>query len=378
MLETKIPMLDLSGEIDALWEPLHEAVTGVLRSGQFILGQEVSAFEEEAAAYLGVKHAIGCNSGTDALILALRAIDIGPDDEVIVPSFSFFATAEPVSLVGATPVFVDIEPESFNLDPALLEAAITPKTKAIIPVHLFGQAVDMNAIVTIAKAHNLRIIEDTAQAFGGRYIESDGDSARDGDKQTMLGTIGDLGAYSFFPTKNLGAYGDAGLVTTNDNDIAHQLRMLRVHGSEKRYHNDLIGYNSRLDAMQATILRVKLPYLDAWNDRRRAAAARYDALLAGLDDIITPPQVSHAHHVFHQYTVRVKGGRRDALMQQMADRGVSSMVYYPIPIHQQKPYLAMNVELPLTEQAAAEVLSLPMWSTIDEATQEAVIAAMKN
>lgn len=362
-------MLDLSGEIESLWDSLQEAVARVMRSGQFILGPEVTAFENEAAAYLGVKHAIGCNSGTDALIIALRAIGIEAGDEVIVPSFSFFATAEAVSIVGGTPVFVDIEPKSFNLDPSLIEAAITDKTKAIIPVHLFGQSVDMAPVLAVAKKYDLRIIEDTAQAFGGKYI--------DGDKQTMLGTLGDFGAYSFFPSKNLGTYGDGGLMTTNDDQLAQQARMLRAHGSEKRYHNVLLGYNSRLDAMQAAILRVKLPHVDEWNNQRREAAMRYDALLADIEHVTPPPRADHAHHVYHQYTVRVTADHRDSLNKQLADRGVSSMIYYPIPIHRQKPYEHFGFDLPLTDQACEQVLSLPIGPSLDEATQQVIVDAMR-
>lgn len=371
MTMTKIPILDLSTEIDTLWAPITEAVQRVLRSGQFILGPEVKAFEDEAADYLGAKHAVGCNSGTDALVIALRALGVSPGDEVITTSFSFIASAEGISMVGATPVLVDIEPQTFNLDPAAIEAKITPRTKAIIPVHLFGQAADMDAITDIAARHELKILEDTAQAFGGTF---------NGKK---LGTIGDVGAFSFFPTKNLGAYGDGGLIATNDDHVADLARMLRVHGSKKRYHNEIEGYNSRLDALQAAILRVKLPHVDEWNALRRAAADRYDALLAEVPGVVTPhrapgcPGPPGCEHVFHQYTVRITNGRRDAVAERMSDAGVGTMIYYPVPIHRLPVYQHLVFDdLPFTDQACAEVLSLPMWPQIDEATQRAVTEAL--
>lgn len=369
-----IPILDLSSEIASLWPQLTDAVQRVMKSGQFILGPEVAAFENEAAKYLGAKHAIGCNSGTDALVIALRALGIKPGDEIITTPFSFVATAGAISIIGATPVFCDIEPATFNIDPAQIEAKITAKTKAIIPVHLFGQAADMDAICAIAKKHGLRILEDVAQAFGGRY------------KGRMLGTLGDIAGWSFFPTKNLGAYGDAGLITTDDDKLADLARMLRVHGSKKRYHNELDGYNSRLDALQAAILRVKLPHIDEWNKQRRAAADRYDALLKDVPGIVTPRRATYAEHVFHQYTVRVTRAHasvgtaanpRDALVQRMNERSIGAMVYYPIPINRLPVYAAIGGRFQHTDQACDEVMSLPMWPGIQEETQRAVIDAMK-
>ena len=369
-----IPILDLSGEIQSLWPQLTDAVTRVMKSGQFILGPEVGAFEAEAAKYLGVKHAIGCNSGTDALVIALRALGVKPGDEVITTPFSFVATAGAISIIGGKPVFCDIEPATFNIDPAQIEAKITAKTKAIIPVHLFGQAADMDAINAVAKKHGLRVLEDVAQAFGGRY------------KGRMLGTLGDIAGWSFFPTKNLGAYGDAGLITTDDDKLADLARMLRVHGSKKRYHNELDGYNSRLDALQAAILRVKLPHIDDWNRQRRAAADRYDALLKEVPGIVTPRRAAYAEHVFHQYTVRVTRAHaavgsaanpRDALVQRMNESGIGAMVYYPIPINRLPVYAHIGGAFKHTDQACDEVMSLPMWPGISEETQRTVVAAMK-
>src|SRR5690625_4775795 len=313
----EIPVLDLAPQIEQHWDELTQAIEGVLKSGQFIMGPDVAAFEEEAAAYLGVKHAVGVNSGTDALIIGLRAMGIGPGDEVITTPFTFFATAESISVVGHTPVFVDIDESTFNIDPELIEAAITPQTKAIMPVHLYGRAAEMNRIMEIAQKHNLKVIEDCAQSFGATYE----------GKQT--GSIGDIGAFSFFPTKNLGAFGDGGLITTNDDDYADQMRMLRAHGSKKKYRNEMLGYNSRLDSIQAAILRVKLPHIDSWNQRRREAAQRYNIELAELAGLVTP-QITDGH-VFHQYTIRLLERDRAAVQDALQDHGVSTMVYYPVP-----------------------------------------------
>ncbi|MCA1791858.1 MAG: DegT/DnrJ/EryC1/StrS family aminotransferase, partial [Thioalkalivibrio sp.] len=260
----RIPVLNLTPEIEELWDELNDAFQRVLRSGQFILGPEVEAFETEVADYLGVKHAIGVNSGTDALVIGLRALGIGPGDEVITTPFTFFATGESIANVGATPVFVDIDENSFNIDPSLIEDAITPRTKAILPVHLFGRPCDMDAVMGIAERHGLEVVEDAAQSFGARL----------GGQQS--GTFGRVGAFSFFPSKNLGAFGDAGLLATDDDEVAESARMLRAHGSRTKYHNETLGYNSRLDSLQAAFLRVKLPRVDAWNERRRDVAATYD------------------------------------------------------------------------------------------------------
>jgi dTDP-4-amino-4,6-dideoxygalactose transaminase len=356
-----IPILDLTPEIDMLWDELQDAIKSVLRSGHFIMGPNVKAFEEEIAKYLGVKHAIGLNSGTDALFLALRALGIGPGDEVITTSFTFFATAEAISHVGATPVFVDIDPMTYNIDAGLIEAAITPRTRAIIPVHLFGQMADMDKVMAIAGKHGLKVVEDVAQAMGASF---------NGKK---AGTVGDVGTYSFFPTKNLGAYGDGGLLATNDDQIAEMVRKLRAHGSLKKYHNEVVGYNSRLDEMQAAILRVKLKRLDTWNEGRRQVAQRYGEFLKDMPGIVVPAVAPGAVHVYHQYTVRVLGDR-DAVQQRLAALGIGTMVYYPVPVHRLPVYNQTPGRQPVAEQMAREVLSLPIWPGMDVQTQDQVLA----
>ncbi|MGB9790951.1 MAG: DegT/DnrJ/EryC1/StrS family aminotransferase [Thermacetogeniaceae bacterium] len=361
----KIPVLDLKPEIESLWDELISAVEGVLKSGQFIMGPNVKAFEEEAAAYLGVRHAIGVNSGTDALVIALQAAGIGEGDEVITTPFTFFATAEAVSRLGATPVFVDIDPLAFNINPELIEQAVTPRTKAILPVHLYGQAADMDPIMEVAKKYGLKVIEDTAQAFGGEY------------KGRKLGTIGDAGCFSFFPSKNLGACGDGGLIATNDDEIAEKARMLRVHGAKKKYYNEMIGYNSRLDELQAAILRVKLPHIDEWNEARRRAAQRYNELLKDVPGIVPPYEAPYAKHVYHQYTVRVLNGKRDQVREYLAQQGIGTMVYYPVSLHKLPVYADNNCSLPEAEKAAAEVLSLPIWPELSEKIQNVVSKFLK-
>jgi len=358
--QIQIPILDLQPQIQAHWDDFNAAFQRVMRSGQFILGPEEKAFEQECAAYLGVKHAIGLNSGTDALYIALRALGLGPGDEVITTPFTFFATAEAISHVGATPVFVDIEEHSFNLDPELIEEAITPHTKAIIPVHLFGRTCDMDRIVGIAEKHGLRIVEDCAQSFGATW------------KGRKAGSFGTFGSYSFFPTKNLSAFGDGGMISTNDDTLADNARMLRVHGSRKKYFNEAVGYNSRLDELQAAMLRVKLPYLDEWNRGRREVALRYALHFRGQERIQAPEVVDG--HVFHQYTVRLKGLNRDAIQSGLAKAGVGTMVYYPVPCHKLKLYEKSHAHVvcPVAERTAKEVLSLPIWPEMGIATQEVV------
>lgn len=360
----KIPMLDLRPEIEFLWDDLMKAIEGFLKSGQFIMGPNVRAFEEKVAAYLGVKHAIGVNSGTDALTIALRAAGVGTGDEVITTPFTFFATAEAISHAGGRPVFVDIDPETFNLDPNQIEPAITPKTKAIVPVHLYGHAADMDPILAIAKAYNLRVIEDVAQAFGGEY------------KGKKLGSLGDAGCFSFFPSKNLGAYGDGGLIATNDDELAEIARMLRVHGAKKKYYNTLIGYNSRLDEIQAAILRVKLPYVDQWNEARRKAADKYSSLLSNVLSVELPREREYAKHVYHQYTILISH-EREAVRAKLAESAVASMIYYPVPVHMLPPFNE-GVRLQVAERVANEVLSLPIWPQIGEEKQEAVAEAIKH
>lgn len=367
MSAIRIPILDLRPEIEAIADDLRRAFDEVMGSSHFIMGPNVEAFEAECADALGAEHpAVGVNSGTDALFIALEALGVGPGDEVITTPFSFFATAEAVGRVGAQPVFVDIEPDTYNIDPARVEAALTPRTRAIIPVHLYGHAADMDAVGAIADAHKLAVLEDVAQAFGGEH------------RGRRLGTIGDAGAYSFFPSKNLGGFGDGGLITVRDAEALRVCRMLRAHGSAKKYHNEILGYNSRLDELQAAILRVKLPRLEQQNAGRRRVAQRYNALLADLDGVVTPVERDFAHHVYHQYTVRIRGGRRDAVKSALADAGIATMVYYPVPLHKLPIYLSMGAALPEAERASAEVLSLPIWPQMTDATQDEVVGALRD
>lgn len=357
----QIPMLDPSPEVESLWDELNDAIHRVLRSGRFILGPEVAAFEKEVASYLGTRHAIGVNSGTDALVIGLRALGVGPGDEVITTPFTFFATSEAVNQVGATPVFVDIDPATYNLDPALIEARITDRTKAILPVHLFGHSADMGAILELAGQHGLLVLEDVAQAFGGDY------------HGRKLGTVGQIGAYSFFPSKNLGAYGDGGLITTDDDGLAEQSRMLRAHGSRRKYYNETFGYNSRLAELQAAMLRVKLPHIDVANAGRRQVAQRYAAGLADLPGVSVPVELDYSEHVYHQYTIRISGGRRDAVSNRLNQAGIQTMIYYPVPLHRLPVYTGLGENFPVCERAAEEVLSLPMWPTLPEDAQERII-----
>lgn len=362
-----IPPLDLTRQYQTLDAEVSAAVVNVLRSGQYIGGQAVTDFEAAFAAYHDTAFAVGCNSGTDALYLALRALNIGPGDEVITSPFTFIATAETISEVGATPVFVDIEPETFNLDPIAIAAAITPRTKAIMPVHLFGRPADMTAIGAIATQHELPIIEDCAQAAGAVW---------QGQK---VGTFGIMGCFSFFPTKNLGACGDGGAVITQDAAIAAQLRMLREHGQRERYTHDVIGVNSRLDAIQATILAIKLRYLDQWNRDRATVAARYDALLQPLPEILRPTTSSVGQSVWNQYTIRVPN--RDAIREYLRTQDIIAMIYYPKPLHLQPVYAYLgqgNGSFPHAEQAAQEVLSVPMFPELSAEEQERVVYALKD
>jgi dTDP-4-amino-4,6-dideoxygalactose transaminase len=371
-----VPVLDLGPELEALWGELSSEALRVLRSGRFVLGPDVEAFEREAAEYLGVKHAVGLNSGTDALFIGLRALGVEPGDEVVTTPFTFFATPEAISLIGATPVFADIEADSFNLDPASLEAAVTGRTRAVIPVHLFGRPVDWEALSDVASRHGLRVLEDCAQSIGATAAGGN-DGAATSPRRT--GALGDAGAFSFYPTKNLGGFGDGGLLTIDDDGVAETARMLRTHGERSRYRNEMIGYNSRLDALQAALLRVKLRRLDAFNSARRAAARRYGELLAdlGAAGVLTTPAVTEGH-VFHQYTVRIQGGRRDEVRERLDEAGIGTMVYYPIPCHRLPVYAEAyaDVSLPVAEAAADEVLSLPIWPAIEAATQERVAAAL--
>jgi dTDP-4-amino-4,6-dideoxygalactose transaminase len=358
-----IPVLDLKPQYAAVKLDIQDAVNRVLDSGQFVMGPEVQAFERETALYLNTRYAISVNSGTDALFISLRALSIGPGDEVITTPFTFFATAEAISHVGATPVFVDIDRRTFNIDSELIEEKITPRTKAILPVHLFGQAADMVPILSLARKYDIMILEDVAQAFGGKY---------QGQK---LGTIGDVGAFSFFPSKNLGACGDGGLIATNDTAVAELARMLRVHGAKEKYRNEVVGYNSRLDELQAAILRVKLPYIDQWNAQRRRVAARYNELLKDLPDIVTPVEAAYSEHVYHQYTVRILNDKRNQVQERLAEAGIGTMVYYPISVHELPVYDDVHYSLARSCEAASEVLSLPIWPQLSPSAQERIVEA---
>lgn len=359
-----VPFLEITRELDELRAPLLAAMERVLEGARFILGPEVSAFEEEAAQALKVKHAIGVNSGTDALVIALRALGVGPGDEVITSPFTFISTAEAISLVGATPVFADILPSTFNLDPAAVRTLVTERTKAILPVHLYGQTADMSSLKAIAGEHNLVVLADAAQAFGA---VAGGMSA---------GALGHAATFSFYPTKNLGACGDGGLVTTNDDGVAERVRQLHGHGGVGRDTYVAVGYNSRLDELQAALLRVKLPHIQRWNDRRRELAARYDEALADLPGVRTPTVKEGVEHVYHQYTVRIADGRRDAVRDALTASGVASMVYYAKPLHL-RPVYATGQSLPVAEQASAEVLSLPIAQTLRDDEQARVITVLR-
>lgn len=343
-----IPILDLTQQYRTLKDEINAALEEVFTSGHFINGPNVRALEAEIASYTDCSHAVGLNSGTDALHLALRALDIGPGDEVITSPFTFVATTEAIGIVGATPVFVDIDPESYNIDPAAIEAAVTARTKAILPIHLYGNPAPMHDILEIAKRHGLAVVEDCAQAIGATI---------DGKK---VGSFGDVGCFSFFPSKNLGAFGDGGMATTNRTDLAERMRSLRAHGGRVKYHHEELGVNSRLDEVQAAILRVKLPHLDAWIDRRRASAHAYSTALGSL--VAVPAERDGTRHVFHQYTVRVPN--RDDVQKQLGADGVQTMVYYPVPLHLQEVHRALGYgegAFPHAEEAAREVLSLPMF-----------------
>jgi dTDP-4-amino-4,6-dideoxygalactose transaminase len=369
--QTRIPPLDLSGQVDALLPELLEAARKVIRSSHYIMGPEVAAFEREVGARLGTRHAVACNSGTDALVLALRGLGVGPGDEVITTPFTFFATPEAISNVGAKPVFVDIDPDSFNLDPRLIDAAVTARTRAVIPVHLFGRPCEMAGVLAAAARHGLKVVEDCAQAFGATCHGK------------QVGSLGHAGCFSFFPSKNLSGFGDGGLLATNDDGLAEAARMLRVHGSRRKYHNEVVGYNSRLDELQAALLRVKLPHVDRWNRERVQAARTYGEWLEG-NEAFELPEISDGH-VFNQYTIRFRKPAgsldRNGLQARLAEEGIDTMVYYPIPCHRLQVYgqSHADVSCPVAERACGEVLSLPFWPGMPgdvQATVAGTLAAL--
>jgi dTDP-4-amino-4,6-dideoxygalactose transaminase len=372
-----IPAFDIKQQYTIIEAEVSAAVLEVLASGRYIGGPLVGGFEKQFAAYHGVTECVACNSGTDALFLALRALEIGVGDEVITTPFTFVATAEVISAVGAKPVFVDIDATTFNLDLQQVAAAITPKTRAIIPVHLFGQPVDMTGLMAIAQSHNLAVIEDCAQSTGAIWGGA------------KVGSIGHIGCFSFYPTKNLGACGDGGAITTNDPAIAAKLRILKEHGQRNRYQYEEIGVNSRLDAIQAVILGIKLRYLDDWNQQRRAIAAYYNQFLSQVTGIVTPQELAGGVSVWNQYTIRISSEKRngsgatyrESVRSQLQERGVNSMVYYPYPLHLQPVYQHLGYQpgqLPVAEQACHEVLSLPMFPELTPEQQDQVIYALKD
>lgn len=365
-----VPFIDLQAQYETIRDELRDAIDRVMESQRFVLGEEVSAFETAVAKTCDSRYAIGCASGTDALILSLQAADVGPGDEVITSPFTFFATAGAIHRVGATPVFVDIEPASFNIDPDLIEAAITPRTKAIIPVHIFGQCAEMEPLWRVAVRHNLTVIEDAAQAIGSQY------------RGRKAGVLGSMGCFSFFPTKNLGGAGDGGLITTDDKELRDRLLRLRVHGDTGGYRHSIVGMNSRLDAIQAAILGVKLPHLSEWTQARQANARHYGELLRHhslLDAVEPPPTLADRVHIYNQYTVRVRGGQRDAVLQSLREADIGAAIYYPIPLQLQECFQHLGYkpgDLPESEMAAAEVLALPIYPELTVAHQERVVCGL--
>jgi len=360
-----IPLVDLTAQYHSIKDEIDTAVHATLESGHFILGPAVSKFEESIAAYLGVEHAIGLASGTDALVLALRALNVGAGDEVIVPAYTFFATAGTVLSVGATPVFVDIDPVTYEMDVTQLEARLTPRTKAIIPVHLYGHPADMGPIMDLARARGLKVIEDNAQAFGATY------------RGQKTGSLGDIGCLSFFPTKNLGAYGDGGMVVTRDPALAERMRMLRTHGWKKKYYSEEVGYNSRLDAIQAAILQAKFPHVDGWNQKRRELAHRYSEKLRPLG-VPVPIECEWGTHVYHLYIIR--SDRRDELQAFLKQKGIASEVYYPLPPHLSTPCRKFGYkegDFPHAELASRQTLALPLYPELSVEQQNEVLAAVK-
>ena len=368
-----IQMVDLRGQYEKIKPEVDAALMDVITTTAFINGPEVKAFEKELAEYLGVKHVIACGNGTDALQVAMMALGLKPGDEVITASFTFVATVEVLALLGLVPVFADVLPGTFNLDPADVARKVTPRTKAIVPVHLFGQSADMDAMLAIAREYDLRVVEDACQSIGADHMGANG--------KRKSGTIGDIGVTSFFPSKNLGCYGDGGALFTNDDELAHWIRRVCNHGSEERYYHEVVGVNSRLDSLQAAVLRIKLRHLNAYTKARNAAAAVYDNAFANVDGITIPQRSSFSSHVFHQYTLRIANGKRDAFRKYLEAAGVPAMVYYPVPCHLQNAYKSDRFpegSLPVTEELTDEVLSLPMSTELDNAQLEHITATVKN
>lgn len=363
----KLYLLDLVAQYRTIKSEIDAAIEKVVSSGGFILGKTVEEFETAVAQYVGVKYGIGVNSGTDALYLALKAAGVKEGDEVITTPFTFIATAEVITWIPAKPVFVDICPDTLNIDPNKIEAAITPRTRAIMPVHIYGQAADMDEIMAIARKHNLVVIEDCAQSLGARY------------RGRQTGSMGHIAGLSFFPSKNLGAYGDGGMILTSDEVMQRECRMLRQHGSDKKYHHIKIGVNSRLDALQAAVLQVKLKHLEKWNQARRLKAAYYDQAFKGVGDIRTPQVRPYNEMIYHQYTLRT--AKRDAMIEHLNKSGVPNAVHYPIPLHRQPAFASLGKgqgSYPVAEEAANQVFSLPIYPEITQSQQDQVVAAIAN
>ncbi len=369
-----IQMVDLKGQYQKIKSEINVAVLDCIENAQFIQGPQVKTFQQDLEEYLGVRHVIPCANGTDALQIAFMALGLQPGDEVIVPSFTYVATAEVIALLHLKPVMVDVHPDTFNITAELVEAAITPKTKAIVPVHLFGQSADMESIMQVTEKHGLFVVEDNAQAIGADYFFKTG-------KTQKAGTIGHIGTTSFFPSKNLGCYGDGGALMTNDDALAAQIRMIANHGQRKKYYHEVVGVNSRLDSLQAAILSVKLQYLDAYAAARQSAAAYYDEAFKEIEDIQIPVRQHNSTHVFHQYSLLIKEGRRDELQQYLAERGIPSMIYYPVPLYRQnafKQYVPEGFQLPVTERLCGEVISLPIHTEMDEELLKYISGSIKS
>lgn len=368
---TNIQMVDLRGQYHHIKAEIDKAILDVVESSAFINGPAVKQFADNLSRYLNVKHVIPCANGTDALQIALMALGLEPGDEVITPSFSYIAAAETIAILRLKPVFIDSDPDTFNLNLDSLKKAITPRTKAIIPVHLFGQVCDMKPILDIAQQYGIPVIEDTAQAIGAEYTFPDGTKKK-------AGTMGEIGTTSFFPSKNLGCYGDGGAIFTNDDALAEKLRMIANHGSKVRYYHEIVGMNSRLDSIQAAILDVKLKYLDKYIEARRNAANQYDTLLKEVAEVITPYQAPYSYHVFHQYTLRLKKENNHEVQKKMAENNIPTMIYYPVVGHKQNMFSAYhNVHLPVAEQLQKEVLSLPMHTELTTESIQYIVNTLK-
>ncbi|MCF6406719.1 DegT/DnrJ/EryC1/StrS family aminotransferase [Chitinophaga filiformis] len=369
-----IQMVDLKRQYLKIKPQVDAAMAEVLDNAAFINGAPVQQFTNALQTYLGVKHVIACANGTDALQIAMMALDLAPGDEVITPSFTFIATAEVIALLQLKPVFVDVDPKTFCLDPEQVEKAITPKTKAIVPVHLYGHSAEMEAIMEISRKYNIPVIEDNAQAIGGHYTFSDGTTKK-------LGSIGQIGCTSFFPSKNLGCYGDGGAIFTNDDALAAKIRMIANHGQSARYYHDVVGVNSRLDTLQAVVLNIKLPLLDEYIKARRAVADAYDAGFAGIPQITTPYRAGNSYHVYHQYTLQLNGADRNALQQYLQERQVPAMIYYPVPAHRQKMFASFGgaeFNLPVTDDLTSKVISLPIHTEMDADQLQHIIDSVKS